>query len=67
MDRTDTDPTDLGLSPAPAAREHACVNGWTGDEDHPTPCRVCRPHLTRHPDRAGAVAWRPTRTTRRTR
>lgn len=45
------DPTDLGLSgsAAPAPDAHQCRNGWLGDDDHPIPCLICRPHLVRRP------------------
>lgn len=50
------DPTDLGLSPAPAEPPsspgpvaHICNNGWLGENERGDviPCLICRPHLKR--------------------
>lgn len=49
--RPDRDRTDLGLSIIPEPTSvHRCRRGWIGDEDHPAPCPVCRPHLIHRPD-----------------
>lgn len=61
----DHDPTDLGITPlSPATTTtHHCTNGWTGDDDHPAPCPICKPHLHRRAD----GTWRLTRPTKMTR
>lgn len=56
------DPTDRGLSPPP--EPHICADGWalTSTDEHPRPCPVCKPHLTRT-ERDGLTAWRLRTTT----
>ncbi len=44
-----TVPNRYGEDTDTADRVHDCRRGWVTrpDDDHPKPCPVCKPHLTR--------------------
>lgn len=43
--RPDDDPTSKGLPALPEPRRHECDHGWV-NTDPPTPCPICKPHLS---------------------
>lgn len=57
--RAEIDPTDLGLSILPPESEHACSDGWLGEDDagRPIPCLTCKPHLRPKSHIDGRTAW----------